>query len=71
METVRNYVAVKIGAGKKLHPAFYDSKPLPNGGRGYPIGGLIFMCRCPGTQQGAAANRAKICGHSDAATCKG
>lgn len=39
--------AVRIGRGDKLHPARKDGTY-----------GLFILCRCPGTQQGAAYHRA-------------
>jgi hypothetical protein len=41
--------AVRIGRGDKLHPARKDG-----------VYGLMILCRCPGTQQGSAYNRASF-----------
>lgn len=51
--------AVRIGRGDKLHPARKDGSY-----------GMFILCRCPGTQQGAAYHRAAFFAGVNA-TCKG
>jgi hypothetical protein len=51
--------AVRIGSGTKLHPAVKEARY-----------GLMILCSCPGTQQGAAYHRAQFFA-GVARNCKG
>lgn len=47
----------RIGQGGKLHPVII-----------HPRYGMMFSCKCPGTQQGNAAQKATVF-HNEPATC--